>query len=210
MAAMLSCSRNLSAANEDVRCGHWDRRRFTGSELYGKCLGLIGVGEIAQRVARRASAFGMRLVGHDPYVAAYDYPVTEAGIRLVEMNTLLASADFVSLHVPLDRGTRGLFSLPVFEKMKRTAWIINTSRGGIIEETDLARALDEEMIGGAVLDVLEEEPATSDNPLLKRERAVLTPHVAGLTEEAQVRTSVLVAEEIVKVLQGKDSLCKVR
>lgn len=209
MAAMLECSRNLSAANRDVRAGGWDRKRFTGSELYGKTLGLVGVGEIAQRVARRAVAFGMRVVGHDPFVAPYDYPVVETGIDLVEMDQLLQASDFISLHVPLNEGTKDLFSSPAFEKMKPGAWLINTSRGGVVNEEDLARALDEDLIGGAVLDVLEGEPPQSDHPLLRHDRVSLTPHVAGLTEEAQVATSVLVAREVGKVLRGDPSLCVV-
>ena len=209
MAAMLECSRNLSAGNRDVRAGNWDRKRFTGSELYGKILGLVGMGEIARRVARRADAFGMRVVGYDPFVAPYDYPVVEMGVELVDMDQLLQAADFLSLHIPLNKGTRDLFSFSTFERMKSNAWLINTSRGGVVNEADLARALDEDLIGGAVLDVLEEEPPASDHPLLRHERVILTPHVAGLTEEAQVNTSVLVAREIVKVLQGEPSLCVV-
>ena len=209
MVAMLECSRNLSAGNLDVRAGNWDRKRFTGTELYGKVLGLVGVGEIARRVARRADAFGMRVVGYDPFVAPYDYPVVEMGVELVSMDELLQAADFISLHVPLNKGTRDLFSFSAFEKMKSNAWLINTSRGGVVNEKDLARALDEDLIGGAVLDVLEEEPPAPDHPLFRHDRVILTPHVAGLTEEAQVNTSVLVAREIVKVLQGEPSLCVV-
>lgn len=209
MAAMLECSRSLSAANQDVKAGNWDRKRFTGSEIYGNTLGLVGMGEIARRVARRAEAFGMRVVGHDPFVAPYDYPVVEMGVELVDMDELLQAADFISLHVPLNKGTRDLFSFSSFEKMKSNAWLINTSRGGVVNEADLARALDEDLIGGAVLDVLEEEPPAPDHPLLRHDNAMLTPHVAGLTEEAQVNTSVLVARETLKVLQGEPSLCVV-
>ncbi len=209
MAAILGCSRDLSGANEDVRAGNWNRKRFTGSEVYGKTLGLVGVGEIAQRAARRAGAFGMRVLGYDPYVAPYDYAPIETGVKLVDLDTLLARADFVSLHVPLNGSTRNLFSLEVFRKMKPTAWLINTARGGVINEADLTRALDEGLVGGAVLDVLEEEPVSKESPLLIRDNVVLTPHIAGLTEEAQVKTSVLVAKEVIKVLRGQPSLCVV-
>ncbi len=209
MAAVLSCSRNLSEANEDVRAGNWNRKRFTGSEVYGKTLGLVGVGEIAQRTARRAGAFGMRVLGYDPYVAPYDYAPVETGVELVDLDTLLARADFVSLHVPLNGSTCNLFCLEVFRKMKPTAWLINTARGGVINEADLTRALDEGLVGGAVLDVLKEEPVSKESPLLIRDNVVLTPHIAGLTEEAQVKTSVLVAKEVIKVLRGQPSLCVV-
>ena len=209
VAAMLDRSRNLRDANDDVRAGNWDRRRFTGTEIHGKTLGLVGVGEIAQRVARRADAFGMRVVGYDPYVAPYDYPVIETGVELMGLDDLLEASDFVSLHVPLNPGTRGLLSLPTLRKMKQDAWLINTSRGGVIDEVDLCRALDERLIGGAVLDVLEQEPIPADSPLLEQENVVLTPHIAGLTEEAQVNTSVMVAREVLKVLRGEPSLCVV-
>ncbi len=209
MAAVLGCLRDLSGADEDVRAGNWNRKRFTGSEVYGKILGLVGVGEIAQRAARRAAAFGMRVMGYDPYVAPYDYAPVEIGIEMVDLDTLLARADFVSLHVPLNGSTRNLFSLEVFRKMKPNAWLINTARGGVINEADLAHALDEGLVGGAVLDVLEEEPISKESPLLVRDNVMLTPHIAGLTEEAQVKTSVLVAEEVIKVLRGQPSLCVV-
>ena len=206
MAAILHCLRDLSGANEDVQVGNWDRKRFTGAEVYGKTLGLVGVGEISQRTARRAGAFGMRVLGYDPYVAPYDYAPVELEVEMVDLEMLLAQADFVSLHVPLNQGTRDLFSLEVFRKMKPSAWLINTSRGRVVNEADLASALDEGLIGGAVLDALDEEPISKQSPLLFRDNVLLTPHIAGLTEEAQVKTSVLVAEEVIKVLRSEPSL----
>ena len=206
MAAILQCSRNLFAADEDVRAGNWDRRRFTGSEVYGKTLGLVGMGEIGQRVARQATAFSMRVLGYDPYVAPYDYPIVETGVELVDLDALLESSDFVSLHVPLNPSTWHLFSWATLEKMKPGACLINAARGGVVDEADLARALEGGLLGGAVLDVLEEEPVSKTSPLLRQDRVVFTPHVAGLTEEAQVNTSVLVVKEVIKVLQGQPSL----
>lgn len=210
MAAVLHVSRNLSGASADVKAGGWDRREFGGTEVYGKTLGLVGVGEISHRVARRASAFGMRLLGHDPFVAPYDYPIVETGVELTGMDDLLAASDFVSLHVPLSEGTRDLLSGETLRKMKPGAWLINTSRGSVVNEADLSRVLDEGCLGGAVLDVLGEEPPHEDNPLPAHERTILTPHVAGMTEEAQVKTSMLVAREVIKVLRGEPSLCVVR
>lgn len=209
MSAVLLASRDLAAASADVKSGGWDRKSFGGSELYGKTIGLVGVGEISRRVARRAAAFGTRVVGFDPYVAPYDYPTVELGVELLDLDTLLATSDFVSLHVPLTPATQNLFSLDIFRRMRPDAWVINTSRGGVVNEGDLARALDQGLVGGAVLDVLEEEPPHEDNPLLAHDRVVLTPHVAGLTEEAQVNTSLLVAREVIKVLAGQPSLCVV-
>jgi phosphoglycerate dehydrogenase-like enzyme len=118
IAAILHASRDLAGASADVGAGGWNRRRFTGSEVYGKTLGVVGVGEISRRVARRASAFGMRAMGFDPYVAPFDYPTVELGIELVDLETLLSASDFVSLHVPLTDGTPGLLSMETFRKMK--------------------------------------------------------------------------------------------
>lgn len=207
MAAVLHISRNLSGASASVKSGAWDRKGFGGREVYGKTLGLVGVGEISHRVARRAAAFGMRVMGHDPFVAPYDYPIVETGVELVYLEELLSASDFISLHVPLNESTRNLFSNETFERMKPTAWLINSSRGGVVDETGLALALERGILGGAVLDVFAEEPPRSDNPLMDLENVILTPHVAGLTEEAQVRTSVLVAREVVKILRGEESLC---
>lgn len=207
MAAILLRSRDLFAAAEDVGAGGWDRLRFTGSEVFGKTLGLVGVGEISTRVARRAAAFGMRMVGYDPYVAPYDYPPSELGVEMVGMEALLTASDFISIHVPLTPDTRSLFSREIFRKMKPEAILINTSRGGVVDEADLARSLDEGLIGGAVLDVLVEEPPRGVHPLSTNDRAVVTPHIAGLTEESQVNTSVLVAREVIKALRGERSLC---
>ena len=187
MAAILQCSRNLFAADAEVRAGTWDRRRFTGSEVYGKTLGLVGMGEIGQRAARRATAFGMRVLGYDPYVALYDYPIVETGVELVDLDALLGSSDFVSLHVPLNPSTWHLFSWATFEKMKPGAWLINAARGGVVDEADLARALEGGLLGGAVLDMLEEEPVSKTSPLLRQDHVVFSPHIAGLTEEAQVK-----------------------
>ena len=148
----------------------------------------------------------MRVLGYDPYVAPYDYPIVETGVELVDLDALLESSDFVSLHVPLNPSTWHLFSWATLEKMKPGAWLINAARGGVVDEADLTRALEGGLLGGAVLDVLEEEPVSKTSPLLRQDRLVSTPHVAGLTEEAQVNTSVLVVKEVIKVLQGQPSL----
>lgn len=210
MGAMFEASRSLALANANVKMGHWDRKRFTGGELYGKTLGLVGVGEIAHRVAKRAAAFGMNVVGYDPFLTEYDYPIAETNIRLTSFEDLLKASDFISIHVPLTPVTHSLFSYPQFSQMKNTSYIINTSRGGIIDEKSLYEAVSSSGMAGAYLDVLEEEPANPTNPLLQEENVIITPHIAGLTEESQHRTSVLVAEEVRKVLQGENALCIVR
>ncbi|MGO4887447.1 hydroxyacid dehydrogenase [Anaerobacillus sp. MEB173] len=210
MSAILEANRPLYLANQDVRQGNWDRKRFTGGELYGKTIGLVGAGEIAHRVAKRALAFGMRVIGYDPFLTEYDFAIAETGVELVTFEEVLLYSDYVSIHVPLTPATKGLFSTQEFKYMKNNAYIINTSRGGIIDEIALFEAATNHDIAGAFLDVLEEEPVNQSNPLLRCDNVVLTPHVAGLTEESQFRTSILVAEEVKKVLQGENALCVVK
>ncbi|MHB8158010.1 MAG: hydroxyacid dehydrogenase [Desulfocucumaceae bacterium] len=208
-AAMLSFSRQQHKATEDVKKGNWSRKKFTLSELYGKTLGLIGVGEIGTRLAARARAFGMNILGHDPFLAPYEVAITEFGVSMTSLENLLSESDFISLHVPLNENTRNFINKETLALMKPTACIMNTSRGGIISEQDLYEALKNERIAGAALDVLSKEPPQA-SPLLELDNVILTPHIAGLTEEAQVRTSVLVAKEVVKVLRGQASCCSVR
>ncbi len=210
MSAMLEANRPLYQANQDVKQGNWDRKRFTGFELYGKTLGLVGMGEIAHRLAKRASAFGMRVMGYDPFLTPYDFPSAETGIESVSFAQLLSDSDFISIHVPLTPQTRSMFSRQEFLLMKDTSYLINTARGGIINEEDLYHAVNSSQIAGAFLDVLDKEPIDPSHPLLQCDSIVITPHVAGLTEESQVRTSLLVAEEVIKILQGQSALCVVR
>ena len=208
-AAMLAFSRRLDEATADVKKGNWSRKRFTLSELYGKTLGLVGVGEIGSRLAARARAFGMSLIGCDPYLPPYETACTEFGVAIASLERVLSESDFVSLHVPLNDSTRNLINKDSIALMKPTACLINTARGGIINEADLYEALKSGRLAGAALDVLAKEPPAG-SPLLELDNIILTPHIAGLTEEAQVRTSVLVAREVVKVLKGEVSNCIVR
>ena len=210
MAALLSAVRPLHIADQDIRKGNWDRKAFTGGELCNKTLGLIGLGEISHRVAKRAIAFGMNVIGYDPFMTSYDHIISETGVKLKSsLEELLIEAHFVSLHVPLTIETKHLISSNELKLMRKDAFIINTSRGGIIEENDLAVALESYSISGAFLDVLEKEPITPSNKLLNCSNVVLTPHVAGLTEESQLRTSLLVAKEVSKSLNGENSLCAI-
>jgi len=207
--AIFTCIRSLTDASADVKQGGWDRKRFTGGEIADKTLGLIGVGEISHRVAIRARALGMRIIGYDPYVAPYDFPVTESGVELVSLDRLYGESDFISMHIPLTAQTRNLIGKEALAKMKSSAYVINSSRGGIINEADLADALRGKVIAGAVLDVLDEEPPATNHLLLGVEECFITPHIAGLTEESQVRTSELVANEVIRELEGQVSLCRV-
>lgn len=208
-AAMLAFSRRLEEATGDVKKGNWNRKKFTLSELYGKTLGLVGVGEIGSRLAARAKAFGMNLIGYDPYLPPYETACTEFGVCMTTLEEVLAQSDFISLHLPLNDATRNLINRERLSRMRPTAYVINTARGGIINEDDLFEALKSGLIAGAALDVMSQEPPAG-SPLLDLDNIILTPHIAGLTEEAQVRTSVLVAREVCKVLQGQPSSCCVR
>lgn len=209
ISALFSSTRLLSDVSEDVKAGNWNRKKFTKNELYGKTLGLIGVGEIGHRVATRASALGLNVVGYDPFITPFDFPVMESGILPVQLEDVLTQSDFISLHVPRTAQTHHLINKDAMDKMKSTSFIINSARGGIIHETDLYTALLNNTIGGAVLDVLEKEPPESDMPLLTLQNCIVTPHIAGLTEESQVRTSEMVANEIIGELNGNVSLCRV-
>ncbi|WP_226582663.1 hydroxyacid dehydrogenase [Halobacillus litoralis] len=210
MSAVLQSNRSFAKASEDVHNGNWNRKLHTGEEVYGKTIGLIGLGEIAHRVAKRAQVFGMDVIGYGPSITENDYIISETGVVLQSsLDELLAASDFVSLHVPLNDSTRGLIDRKALQIMKPSAHLIQTARGGVIDEHALAEALRNEGIRGAFIDVLESEPIDPYHPLLSLSNAVLTPHIAGLTEESQVRTSVLVAKEVSKVLAGKPSLCVV-
>ncbi|GGB54547.1 hypothetical protein GCM10011409_35200 [Lentibacillus populi] len=210
IAAMLDAYRPLYQANVHVRAGNWDRKRHTGYELNGKTLGLIGLGEISHRVAKRANAFGIDIVGYDPFITPYDHVVSETGVKQCKtIEDLLSISDFVSIHLPLTQTTKNMLNKETFSLMKPRSFLINTSRGGIINDIDLCDAVKNGVIAGAYLDVLESEPILLDSPLIAEEAIHLTPHVAGLTEESQQRTSILVAQEVTNILRGKRSLCLV-
>lgn len=206
LAAMLGRARDLAGADASVRAGDWDRQRFTGTELFGKTLGLVGVGEIGRRVARRAAAFGMRLVGFDPLLGPYDAALAEDGIALMPLDDLLAQAHFVSLHVPLIPATRNLLDARRLALMAPGAVLINSARGGIVDETALLAALEAGRPGHAILDVRPTEPPARDDPLLASPHVTLTPHIAGVTAEAQDRTSRLVVADVMRVLAGERAM----
>ena len=202
MAAMLHYARNLAAADASVRAGAWDRQRFGGTELWGRTLGLVGVGEIGRRVAKRAEAFGMHVIGYDPWVGPYDYAPMEQDIILLSLDDVLKRSDVVSLHVPLLPATHHLINAEKLAMMQPHSLLINSSRGGIVDEVALLDALTRGQLRQAVLDVREVEPPSSDDPLRASNAVVFTPHIAGLTAEAQERTSQLVVSDVLHVLDG--------
>lgn len=209
LAAMLSVCRPVLEASASVKRGEWDRRRYTGRELYGQTLGLIGLGEIGLRISVRAKALGLTVLGYDPWVGPYDFPYAEVGVKPVSWEELLSRSDILSLHVPLNSATRHMLSHAEFSRMKSTVTLINASRGGVVDEAALCSFLQQQPEARAVLDVLENEPPEPNHPLLSLDNVILTPHVAGLTEQAQKRISILIAEEVLKVLKGQPSQCAV-
>jgi D-3-phosphoglycerate dehydrogenase / 2-oxoglutarate reductase len=193
-ALILSCVRRIPAADRSMKAGEWDRKTFTGSELYGKTLGLVGAGRIGGEVARRARAFGMRVLAHDPYLAPDRAESLE--IELCGLEDVLRRSDVISLHVPLTETTAGMIGAEQIARMKPGAVVINAARGGVIDEADLAAALENGQLGGAGLDVFAEEPLPADHPLRRVERAVLTPHLGAATDEAQHNVALEIAEAV--------------
>jgi len=203
---ILALARKIPAADRSVKNGGWERKKYHGYELMGKTLGILGLGKIGFRVALRAKAFGLHLLAHDAYLSNTSLPVTESGAKLVSLDELLTQADFLTIHLPLTKETKGLLNRQAFQKMKPTSFLINTSRGEVLVEEDLYQALKEGKIAGAALDVRAEEPPAKESPLHGLENVILTPHTAGLTYEAQEKVVAAVAEDVDRVLSGQPAL----
>lgn len=202
MGLMLCLARRFPAADASVKRGEWNRMEFMGMELFGKTLGIIGLGRIGARVALRALAFGMRIIGYDPYLTKNHFSVTETHAEFVDMDTLLKQSDFITIHVPSTPETKHMINEDTLAKMKPTASIINTSRGSAVNEEALCEALSKGKLAGAALDVREEEPP-KESPLHELDNILLTPHVAAFTREAQDRVVESLTEDVDRVLSGK-------
>jgi D-3-phosphoglycerate dehydrogenase len=201
LALLLSLARKIPFANAQVHAGRWEMSAVVPiHRLRGSVLGLAGFGRIPQLVAPKARAFGLRVIAHDPYVSPEIF--TRAGVEAVEFSQLLNISDYVSVHTPLVPETRGLFGADAFRQMKPTAYLINTARGPIVDETALARALDAGHLAGAALDVMAQEPPVG-SPLVGRTNVILTPHTSFYSEESLVDLQVKAAEEVVRVLTGQ-------
>jgi D-3-phosphoglycerate dehydrogenase len=210
--SIISLVRWISTSNHLLKLGRWGERWALlpklGFNLEGKTLGIIGIGNIGARIAIRARAFGMDVIAYDPFVTEDEqtpiglYP-RELGIKMVSLNHLLRNSDIITIHVPLTERTKGMIGEREFEIMKDGVYIVNTSRGKIIDEKALVTALKSCKVAGAALDVFEKEPISKDNPLLKFDNVIVTPHIAWATEEALRRSIKMVAEGIVKVLKGE-------
>lgn len=199
---LLALVRNIPSANQLLKSGKWEKKKFMGSEVYNKILGIIGLGRIGRRVAEIAGALGMKIIGYDPYV---DKALLEdTGITIVNLPGLLKNADFITLHIPLNDSTYHLIGEKEFEMMKEGVCIINCSRGGIIDEEALARFIQNGKVKGAAIDVFEKEPPDPDNPLLKLEQVIVTPHLGASTKEAQVNVAQQLASQIVQAFTTQE------
>jgi D-3-phosphoglycerate dehydrogenase len=199
-ALMLSVARSIPMADASVKAGEWKRSAFVGIELLNKTLGVIGLGKIGSEVALRAKAFGMKVIGCDPFVSAER--AERLGVEMVKLDELLARSDFITIHVPLTKDTRGAINAESLRKTKRGLCVINCSRGGVVDEAALAEAIKEGHVAGAGLDVFEKEPPVG-SPLLGLPNVVLTPHLGASTAEAQIKVAVDVGQQVLDVLRGR-------
>ncbi len=202
LALLYGVARRIAPADASVRRGEWKRAQFTGLELRGRTLGIIGLGKIGQAIAVRARAMEMVVIGVDPYITAE--AAANHGVELVEFDELLDRADVVTVHVPLNRSTRGLLGRDAIARLKPGSIVLNVARGGIIDETAVADALRTGHLGGAGIDVFEQEPPI-DSPLLDAPNTSLTPHLGASTAEAQVLVSEEVADQVLDVLAGRSA-----
>jgi D-3-phosphoglycerate dehydrogenase / 2-oxoglutarate reductase len=194
MALLVALARNVPQANSSVKSSKWERKKFIGAELQGKTLGIVGLGRIGRAVATRARAFGMKIVAHDPFIAADQ--ARELEIESATMDEVFARSDFLTVHTPLTNETRGIIGSDAFAKMKDGARVINCARGGLIDESALYQAIKSGKIAGAALDVFEQEPPPADHPLLAMDEVIATPHLGASTTEAQEGVAFTVAEQM--------------
>jgi len=201
LAMMLALARTVPAADASMKQGRWDKSAFVGAELHGKMLGLLGLGRIGLEVAKRARAFEMSVAAYDPYLS--DAQIRERGAEPCSFDDVLARADYVSLHLPLTKETHNLLGAAQFARMKKGARIVCLARGGVIDEAALRAALDSGPLAGAALDVFAAEPVSA-GAIAEHPKVIATPHIGAQTQEAQTRAGLAIAEEVLKVLQGRE------
>jgi D-3-phosphoglycerate dehydrogenase len=199
MALLLAQARNIPQAHTALKAGKWERSKWEGVELHGKTLGVVGLGKIGALVAQRASAFGMRLIAFDPYIS--EERARHMGVELVDLDTLLAQSDFITIHLPKTKETTNLLDAAALAKTKPGVRIINVARGGIVNEADLADAIRNGHVQGAALDVFEKEP-TTESPLFELSSVVVVPHLGASTFEAQDKAGITIAEQVQLALAG--------
>jgi D-3-phosphoglycerate dehydrogenase len=197
---MISLARSIPRADSETKRGNWIKKELMGTQLSGKYLGIVGVGNIGRNIGRMAKALRMNLIGYDPYPINPDF-IKETGLIVTDLNTLLESSDFITCHVPATPETKHMFNAERFARMKPMAYLVNTSRGEIIDENSLYEALKNGKIAGAALDVFEVEPPTNKQ-LLALPNLVCTPHIGAQTREAQELASTVIAEKVIQILRG--------
>ncbi|MDB6018411.1 MAG: 3-phosphoglycerate dehydrogenase [Pedosphaera sp.] len=195
---LMSLARKIPQAHASMKAGEWNRKAFSGVELYNKTLGILGMGRIGTEVARRAIAFGMRVLAYDPYLTLSRANALQ--VELMELDEVFAKSDFITVHMPMSDETKGMINAAAFAKMKPGARVLNCARGGIINEADLAEAIKSGKIAGAALDVYETEPPPKDFALRDLPQVIMTPHLGASTEEAQENVGIEVAEAITDYL----------
>ncbi len=201
LSMIMACARRIAQADASLHSGQWERTKFVGTELFGKTLGIVGLGKIGTEVAKRAQSFGMQILAYDPFLS--QERAQQLDIQLTDLANLYKSADFITVHVPLTAETKGMISAKEMATMKKGVRLINCARGGIIHELDLAQAVKEGRVAGAAIDVFEEEPPAKDHPLLQLPQVVVTPHLGASTEEAQLNVAIEVAKQVADALLGR-------
>ena len=200
LALMLALSRNVPQAHESLRGGAWSRSAFIGVEIRNKALGIVGLGRVGSEVARRAQSFSMRVLGYDPFINPEAARLL--GIELTSLDNLFAESDFITLHTPLTPGTQNLINEESLAKVKPGARLINVARGELVDSEAVRKALDENRLAGAAVDVFPTEPPGDDEPLINHPKVIATPHLGAYTREAQREVAVEVAEQVIAVLSG--------
>lgn len=198
IALMMALARHIPQAVASLKGGKWERNKFVGVEVCNKTIGVIGLGNVGRIVAERATGLRMKVMGYDPFIAAEN--IARMGVEFGTLDEIFAKADFITVHVPLTPETQGLINTAAFEKMKTGVRIINCARGGIVDEQDLARAIQSGKVAGAALDVYVDEPPSAENSLLKLDKVITTPHLGASTDEAQLNVAIAVAEQMVEFL----------
>lgn len=200
MSLILALSRNIAQAAASMKAGKWDRSKFSGVELYGKTLGIVGLGRIGATVAGFAKAFGMKVFAFDPFLSKE--VAAKMGIEIVEFEKLIKESDYITVHIPKTAETTDIISDKEFGMMKKNVRVLNCARGGIINEKALIKALEEKRIAGCALDVFDVEPLPTDSPLLKFDNCIMTPHLGASTSEAQINVAIEIAETVKNALLG--------
>lgn len=201
VALLLALARKIPQADASLRAGKWERKKFVGTEVYGKTVGVIGLGKIGRSVAQRMRSFETQVIAYDPF--ATEESARRLGVELVSLEALYGRSDFITIHVPLNSETRGMIGAEQLARMKEGVRIVNCARGGIVDEGALAEAIRSGQVGGAAFDVFAKEPPEPDNPLIGLAENVVTPHLGASTEEAQMNVAIDIAEQIGEVLQGR-------